>query len=195
MVHKAQAGQWAKDLDALLEARGNGTIADVLEHIATTGRPRFPDAVARREQDFASYVPAEGVEEPAAITRTRKLKAIAYRELMALARFIDESTPFATKHGVKGAEFENVLVVFGRGWNQYNFGKFLEWAGPSGAVPAGKEEFFERNRNLFYVACSRPRTRLALLFTQELSAAALATLGVWFGSENIQPLAVGGVPS
>lgn len=30
------------------------------------------------------------------------------------------------KHGVKDAEFENVLVVVGRGWNKYNFGKMLE---------------------------------------------------------------------
>ena len=27
-----------------------------------------------------------------------------------------------------GAEFENVLVVFGRGWNNYNWNDFLEWS-------------------------------------------------------------------
>src|SRR3546814_9656565 len=86
---------------------------------------------------------------------------------MALDRFIDGHTPFATKHGVKGAEFENVLVVVGRGWNKYNFAQMLEWidAGP----PPDKLEFFENNRNLFYVACSRPKVRLALLFTQVLT--------------------------
>src|SRR3546814_3714825 len=87
---------------------------------------------------------------------------------MARYRFIEGHTPFATKHGVKGAEFENVLVVVGRGWNKYNFAQMLEWidAGP----PPDKLEFFENNRNLFYVACSRPKVRLALLFTQVLTA-------------------------
>ncbi len=86
----------------------------------------------------------------------------------------------------KGAEFENVLVIVGRGWNKYNFAQMLEWidAGP----PAERREFFESNRNLFYVACSRPKTRLALLFTQVLSAAAMAKLTNWFGAANVVPL-------
>ena len=33
------------------------------------------------------------------------------------------SFSISTQHGVKGAEFENVLVIIGRGWNQYNFGR------------------------------------------------------------------------
>jgi hypothetical protein len=36
------------------------------------------------------------------------LRAVSYTELIALDQFIDGHTPFATKHGVKGAEFENV---------------------------------------------------------------------------------------
>ena len=91
-----------------------------------------------------------------------------------------------TKHGVKGAEFENVLVVVGRGWNQYNFGEMLELAGAS-VIPVAKEEAFERNRNLFYVACSRPQKRLAILFTQLLSPEAIATLESWFGADAVTP--------
>ena len=53
------------------------------------------------------------------------------------------------------------------------------------STPADKSEFFESNRNLFYVACSRPKVRLALLFTQVLSANAMARLTAWFGVDNI----------
>ena len=53
-------------------------------------------------------------------------------------------------------------------------------------VPTGKDEAYERNRNLFYVACSRPKTRLALLFTQEISREAFQTIEKWFGSCNIR---------
>ena len=94
--------------------------------------------------------------------------------------------PFATKHGVKGAEFENVLVIVGRGWNKYNFGQMLEWIEPG--PPAEKIDFFENNRNLFYVACSWPKVRLAILFTQVLSANALGRLTAWFGANNIVAL-------
>ena len=106
--------------------------------------------------------------------------------MIALASFIDDKTPFSTKHGVKGAEFENVLVVCGRGWNNYNWSQFLEWA--NNGVPKGKEDSFERNRNLFYVACSRSKTRLAVLFTQFLTKNALATINNWFGTENVTGL-------
>jgi DNA helicase-2/ATP-dependent DNA helicase PcrA len=41
---------------------------------------------------------------------------------------------------------------------------------------------------LLYVTCSRPRRRLAVLFTQELTDAALATLTDWFGEPNVYPL-------
>lgn len=98
---------------------------------------------------------------------------------------LDGHSPFETKHGVKGVEFENILVVVGRGWNQYNFGEMLEFTGNQ--IPAGKEDSFERNRNLFYVACSRPKKRLAILFTQVLSPGALTTLGNWFGADTILP--------
>ncbi len=76
---------------------------------------------------------------------------------------------------MKGAEFENVLVVVGRGWNRYNFGEMLELASAA-VIPVAKQDAFERNRNLFYVVCSRPKKRLALIFTQALSAGAIGTL-------------------
>ena len=98
-------------------------------------------------------------------------------------------SPFETKHGVKGAEFENVIVVIGRGWNRYNFNEMLELALNPGTVPPNKQEAFERNRNLFYVVCSRPKTRLALLFTQKLSDGAMQTLRAWFGTGTIEALA------
>lgn len=123
---------------------------------------------------------------PRRLKELEKLKNIPYSEVRSLRRYLDGYSPFETKHGVKGAEFENVLVVVGRGWNQYNFGEMLEFAGAQ-TIPVDKQDSFERNRNLFYVACSRPQKRLAILFNQALSPAALTTLGNWFGAETIIP--------
>jgi DNA helicase-2/ATP-dependent DNA helicase PcrA len=80
------------------------------------------------------------------------------------------------------------LVVVGRGWNRYNFEEMLALASLP-KIPSEKQDAFERNRNLFYVVCSRPKRRLALLFTQKLGQDALGTLSRWFGAENINSLA------
>lgn len=182
--------RWADDMNTLLALRNSGTIGQVIDHLKTTKRPRLSEKVERKESKFSTLVENQDAElseeDSKFVERLQKLKAVHYPEVIALAKFIDEKTPFSTKHGVKGAEFENVLVVIGRGWNQYNFGQMLEWAGSE--IPAGKQETFERNRNLFYVACSRPQKRLALLFTQKLSEGALATLSNWFGTNAIHAL-------
>lgn len=178
--------EWTRDMDTLLALRANGTIGEVIDHLLRTRRPRLPEGIENKErrlQEWLQQAPEER-EESRSLSELNRLRAVAYSEITALANFLNDSTLFNTKHGVKGAEFENVLVVCGRGWNQYNFNQFLEWAGST--IPENREESYERNRNLFYVACSRPKKRLCLLFTQELSAAAIATLGRWFGSDTIQ---------
>lgn len=174
---------WAEAMQALIALRLSGSIGDVIDFIAAQPHMRLPEAVEDRERRLAETGPEPVEGESRRVTQLRKLRAVPYTEVIALDSFIDGHTPFATKHGVKGAEFENVLVIVGRGWNKYNFAQMLEWidAGP----PADKVDFFENNRNLFYVACSRPKVRLALLFTQILSANAMAKLTAWFGAANI----------
>lgn len=177
---------WVQAMESLIALRLQGTIGDVIDYVAGQSLMRLPDKVVARERLLAQ-AGLDSVEgEPTRVTRLRKLRAVDYRELIALDQFIDGHTVFATKHGVKGAEFENVLVIIGRGWNKYNFAQMLEWidTGP----PAGKDEMFLNNRNLFYVACSRPKRRLAILFTQLLSQAAMAQLIAWFGADQIEVL-------
>ncbi|NKK68497.1 AAA family ATPase [Rhizobium leguminosarum bv. viciae] len=176
---------WTGAMTDLIALRMSGTIGEVVDFIAGQPHMRLPETVEEAEKKLADAGP-EPVEESRRVSRLRKLRAVPYIELIALDRFIDGHTPFATKHGVKGAEFENVLVIVGRGWNKYNFGQMLEWI--EGGPPADKIEFLENNRNLFYVACSRPKVRLALLFTQVLSPNAMAPLSAWFGADNIVAL-------
>lgn len=49
-------------------------------------------------------------------------------------------------------------------------------------------EAFIRARNLFYVACSRAREHLAILFTTKLEPASLDTLREWVGESRITSL-------
>jgi DNA helicase-2/ATP-dependent DNA helicase PcrA len=178
---------WSEHVTALVKLRETETVGAVVDHVRRGSLFPLPESIERKERALEKRSEPLNPEEPDDIERLRTLRSIPYKQVVALAHFIEEKTPFSTKHGVKGAEFQNVLVVFGRDWNLYNFGQFLEWAGLE-KVPEKKIDAYERNRNLFYVACSRPKKRLALLFTQELTDGALETLAKWFGDAAIRPL-------
>jgi len=190
ILSPADKASWARDMDVLLKLRYSGTIGAILDHLRRTKRPRVPEDVECKERDLEQAEQSQSAEESSSITRLRTLRNISYQEVIALTRFIDGHTPFSTKHGVKGVEFENVLVVVGQGWNLYDFNWFLECAGTPDEIPPDRKVAFERNRNLFYVTISRPMKRLAILFTQKLSDEAIATLTNWFGDTAIHSLAI-----
>ena len=180
--------KWSDAMDRLIELRDGGTVGDVVDHLLAECRPRVPDALERRERQLREFEPQSEEAMPRPLKELEDLRAAAYSEIIALCRYLTGHSPFETKHGVKGAEFENVLVVVGRGWNRYNFKQMLEQAADPLAIPAGRQDAFERNRNLFYVTCSRPKKRLAVLFTQELSDLALQTVNDWFGADTVEAL-------
>ena len=185
---QADKKRWSEAMDKLIELREAGTVGEVVDHLLEVHRPRVPDAIERRERELREFDPEDGEDMPRTLKEISDLRTVPYREIVALCRYLSGHSPFETKHGVKGAQFENVLVVVGRGWNRYNFNEMLEMAGQGSHIQSNKEATFERNRNLFYVTCSRPKRRLAILFTQELSAAAIQTVSSWFGGDNVQPL-------
>ena len=180
--------KWSEAMDRLIELRDGGTVGDVLDHLLAQRRPRVPDALERRERQLREFEPQPEEAMPRPLKELEDLRAAAYSEIVALCRYLAGHSPFETKHGVKGAEFENVLVVVGRGWNRYNFNQMLEQAANPLAISADRQDAFERNRNLFYVTCSRPKKRLAVLFTQELSDLALQTVNDWFGADTVAAL-------
>ena len=180
---------WNTDLSKLEDLRQNETIGEVIDHCKLTKRPRLSmkvEQAERRFENFHQLSKEEQAEEQRFFDKVSAIKAVKYTELIELSKYLDDKTPFSTKHGVKGAEFENVLVVCGRGWNNYNWNNFLSWE--NDGIPNDKEPAYERNRNLFYVACSRPKKRLALLFTQVLSGSAIHTLNHWFVDKNIRDI-------
>ncbi len=179
--------KWAEDMNALISLRKKGTINDIIELLKKTQRPRLSEKIENKEKRINHLITIQQSELPnedaTFLDNIKKFKEVSYNEVIELSKFIQNKTPFATNHGVKGAEFENVLVVCGRGWNRYNFNQMLEWV--TTGIPSDKHDTFERNRNLFYVACSRPKKRLAILFTQKISSIAMGTLTYWFGNDSI----------
>jgi DNA helicase-2/ATP-dependent DNA helicase PcrA len=178
---------WVENLNRINEIRSNGTIDDMLAFLIETNKPRLSNKIQQLEERYQRLL-GEVVEDledrdRKFLTKITSLKRVSYRQVIQLAKFIDDKTPFSTKHGVKGAEFDNVLVVLGRGWNQYNWNQMLEFM--ESGYPDNKKDTFERNRNLFYVACSRAKHNLTLLITQKLSDEALDRLKYIFGEAQV----------
>ncbi|MGE8168690.1 UvrD-helicase domain-containing protein [Pseudomonas putida] len=180
---------WRRDMDALQKLRAEGTIGQVIDHLKVTRRPSPPDRVLRRDEELIALNGDPIPEDASALMRYSKLRDIPYGEIVEVVKFIEKQTSFATQHSVKGAEFENVLVVLGGGWNHYNWPQLLELI-ETNALNAKNTKGFYRARNLFYVSISRPMTRLAVLATQTMPDTALAAVNRLFGGDNVVELAI-----
>jgi DNA helicase-2/ATP-dependent DNA helicase PcrA len=116
------------------------------------------------------------------MTRSRylydRVTQICFAEFQNLYRYLEGYTPFSTQHKIKGAQFDNVLVVLDNGnWNKYNFKYIFE--------EAGTESVIARTRKLFYVCSTRSKRSLVVYYTQP-NPKALATARKWFGADAVQ---------
>ncbi len=93
-------------------------------------------------------------------TNIKEFLDLEYTQFLAAINFLYPESEFSTEHGVKGEEYDNVVFVISKGWNQYQFEKYAPMI--RNGYPTDKEASYIRNRNLFYVCCSRPRKRLFL---------------------------------
>ena len=185
---QADKSRWAEAMKQIGAIRATGTVGDLVTQLRATQMPRLPDAVELMESTLDRARQQEtGEDASRSVEELDAFHAVSYSEVIALRSYVNGYSPFETNHGVKGAEFENVLVVVGRGWSKYNFDEMLQQAGTPVTGPRNQNKF-EQNRNLFYVACSRPKKRLAVLFTQRLSQPAMQTLSRWFGAESVRDL-------
>lgn len=159
-------GQARRALDQLLDIQASATIGDVLAHIDENGLLLLLDDLKkwikiRNGVDIANPIKEDKKDDPESIFYS-ELLVTPYAQISAFCRFLELNTPFSTKHGVKGAEFDTVFVVLddkGAKWNLYSFEKYL-----SGEDEAkGKAERAQRTRNLFYVCCSRSKRNLAVI--------------------------------
>lgn len=108
-----------------------------------------------------------------------------YAQFIAAKEFLRPEAQFSTEHGVKGEEYDNVVFVVSKGWNQYQFETYAPMINGTAPIPRGREAAFERNRNLFYVCCSRPKKRLILFVTIPFESYFKDFLTKLVGTENV----------
>lgn len=117
------------------------------------------------------------------------------RELAGYRHYLEDLSPFATQQGVKGAEFERVLVVIddeeGQAQRQFSYGKYFGMTALSETdeenIANGADNVVDRTRRLFYVCCSRATRDLAVvMFVPDIAAARTAIEGArLFAVEDI----------
>ena len=156
----ADKSEAAKEALKLIELRESGSIGDVLDFLWSSRVLRKPRRVQRFEERLGSDDESERVAKDRIFYAA--LRELPYSRIVAVMRYLNLETPFSTHHGVKGAEFENVLVVLDdRLWNQYRFDSVL-----SGDT---KKTQYSRSLNLLYVACSRAKNNLAVVVASSLT--------------------------
>lgn len=106
------------------------------------------------------------------------LMKIQYRQVVQANKVAEEHTPFSTKHGTKGAEYDNVLVVIDDdAWRNYNFDKYF-------SDDTSNENIYNRSKNLFYVVCSRAKNNLIVLTLSNISSSSKQRIDELFNHDR-----------
>ncbi|MEX5257675.1 UvrD-helicase domain-containing protein [Kocuria arenosa] len=180
---------WTSHFEKLDDLRNSDTVGAVLSHLRSQTLFSIPQRVLKTHRDLEQALgvlnETMNLSEPRHLSEYQKLLNVKYAEIMSLSAYVNDKTPFSTKHNVKGAEFDNVIVVLGRGYSKYDFAKMLDNYPSRDRLIESEYKKFERSRNLFYVAASRAKRNLVLLFTQELSDATLEMFSEWVGADNV----------
>jgi DNA helicase II / ATP-dependent DNA helicase PcrA len=164
------------DLMSLWQS-GAPTCGDVLKHVASTGLFVIPDAL----KPFLS-IPEDGLPsgqvEPSGdidmgskpLSALSKFLEAPFLQIEHYVSYLDEDSSFDTHQGVKGLEFDRVMVVMddtdARGF-LFSYDKLFGAEARSAAdlkrQSEGQETSLDRTRRLFYVTCSRAKSSLALV--------------------------------
>ncbi|MFO5959284.1 UvrD-helicase domain-containing protein, partial [Pseudomonas aeruginosa] len=201
-------------VEALLTLDTDGqetTFLAVLECVAKHRLFEIPDALRpfvangaeENDVELAGDESAPGEEDapeersPASLEAWRAFLETPYRQSIPFAEYVSDKGPLGTHQGVKGLEFERVLVILddsdARGF-LFSYDKLFEATPATGAsrkTPADTaEEGTVRTRRLLYVTCTRAQKSLALVaYTKDPEALIAAALrNNWFRAEEIERL-------
>ncbi|RXG21960.1 UvrD-helicase domain-containing protein [Leeuwenhoekiella aequorea] len=173
-------------LEELTTLRTTGTVQDVFDFCQTNQL----SLCSRNLQRFLEKVKIDiksitDDEEKKRATENKafydSLMHINYNEIICAFKHIQEQTSYSTKHGTKGEEYRNVLVVIDdTSWvAKYNFKDFFN-------NTETNSDRKLRTKNLFYVSCSRAKKNLVVLALSEMGESAMKKITEWFGVENVQ---------
>jgi DNA helicase-2/ATP-dependent DNA helicase PcrA len=156
---------------------GEPNCGAILRNVAESGlfsvpeslRPfTTPKVLAGAEQADAEAERADPVTEE--IAALESFLTAPFCEIEPYQRYVSDQAEFGTHHGVKGLEFDRVMVLMDdREARGFLFG-YEKLFGAKALTPGdieneanGRDSSISRTRRLFYVTCSRAKKSLALI--------------------------------
>jgi DNA helicase-2/ATP-dependent DNA helicase PcrA len=174
-LNQLRTAQAAIDNLMSLWANGEPTCGAVLENVASTNLFVVPDSLkAALAAMSAEPVVIDDDEEadPVGdnIAALLTLLDCPFSMIAPYASYVAHEASFDTHQGVKGLEFDRVMVLMDDGDARgflFGYDKLLGakglTAGDLKNAREGKDSSIDRTRRLFYVTCSRARSSLALI--------------------------------
>lgn len=182
--------RYTESLQQMMQPGSGATIADVLRFLHETTiivlDPRvlsylnLPPPVAAEEDENSNAAEEleDGEDLAKEIMAMDAFLACPASQFWGYYKYVSDVSPFSTQQGIKGAEFERVLVVLDddEGTHvQFSYDKYLGIKPLSDRDEAnrreGKETVVERTRRLFYVCCTRAlKDLIVVLFTSDVAA-------------------------
>lgn len=180
ITRKSEKAKW-RELQELLEKARNGKAIDVLNLIKQTKLIPIPPKLDGYYRLYCNAPETMYTSD----TSIQEFLNLDYDQFLAAIDFLYPEALFSTEHGVKGEEYDNVVFVISKGWNQYQFETYAPMITGKSTIPSGKQASYERNRNLFYVCCSRPKKRLVFFVSVPIGAVFRSFLIDLVGEHNI----------
>ncbi len=176
ITKKSQKKKWKDLKNALITAKGKLAV-DVLRTVIESNLVPIAKQI---DEIYSLYL--NNPDSVYANTTVKDYLNIDYSQFLAAIGFIYPETEFSTEHGVKGEEYDNVIFAITKGWNQYQFDVYAPMI--KFGIPKDKEDSFMRNRNLFYVCCSRPKKRLFIFVSTYVEGQFETFLKLLSGNDN-----------
>ncbi len=189
-----------QSLFSLWDSDSDPALIRILGAVATSGLFSIPDVFApivsrvdAVEEDETKDSAEQSDDDPEIDAWDLALSA-PFSQLESYVLYISDQSPFGTHQGIKGLQFHRVMVVLddheARGFMfSYDklFGAKALTATDLENAQDGKDTSIDRTRRLFYVACSRAQSSLAIVvYTREKGRIVghLQDLG-WFDETEI----------
>ncbi len=180
-----------KDLYALWDEDNDPSLFEVLLKIKDLKLFLIPDSL----QLLIQEIRLEEDNEDNKILEALKLSfSSPFSQIKAYKEYIEGASKFETHQGVKGLEYQRVMVIIddseARGFMfSYDklFGAKELTQTDISNINSGKETSIDRTRRLFYVACSRAKESLAVIVytgSPEIIKAGVLKKG-WFNDSEI----------
>lgn len=168
-LHKASNA--VKKLYSLWD-KGEPKLIDIVSVIAETGLFRLPDnfevIVKRNDSEISAENEQEQIND--SISVWDEVLECSFDQVAAYKEYISGEGKFGTHQGVKGLQFERVMVIIdddeARGF-LFSYGKIFGdkelTKRDLDNIAQGKETGVDRTMRLFYVSCSRAEKSLAVV--------------------------------